>query len=389
MKGLEILVYAIIFSIPAYLIRFSVFGVPTNVLEILVGAAFIWWMKENFQSMFNFQFSKRRGLFTMASGVLLIFIGLLFGTFVSPDTRASLGVLKGWFLTPLAFFIMARSVLDTKEKKEKALWSLALSGIAVGVIALFYWLTGRLTFDERLAAFYESPNMLAMYLAPALLIVTLALSQKVKVKSQKFLLFSFAFLIFILALTRSLGAFAGVGGALAFYFSTLRWGKVWEKLGIYIFGSIIIAGILLPLSPLFIDPWEMERSSLASRLMIWRASVEILKDHWLFGIGPGTFQEAYLAYQKNFPLYLEWAVPHPHNIFLMIWLYAGVLGLAGLLMILSSALGKPIHYYPISFIFLYLLIHGIFDNTLLRNDAGIIFWTLLALKAHPLYRRDR
>ncbi len=381
MKTLEFLIYTIILFMPTYLIRFSIFGVPTNVLEVLVGIALASWLLMRIMNIVQpfALFIIRNSLFII--GISLVFLGIVLGIFVSPDARTSLGVLKGWFLVPLAFFIVARSVLDTREKKEKALWSLALSGIGVAAIGFFYWVKGSVTFDGRFSAFYESPNMLAMYIAPAFLITTLALCQKLKGRRQKFLLFCFVLLLLVLLLTRSVGALVGIGGALAFYFSTLRWGKVWGKLGIRIFIVIIVIGLLLPFSSLFFDPWEMGRTSIASRFMIWRVSIEMLKDHWLFGIGPGVFQEYYLAYQKNFPPFLEWAVPHPHNIFLTTWLYGGVVGLLGFFIILYGSFKKShsTHYSLFTIYLIYLFIHGTIDNTLWRNDAAMIFSLMMIL----------
>jgi O-antigen ligase len=123
-----------------------------------------------------------------------------------------------------------------------------------------------------------------------------------------------------------------------------------------------------------------ERSSLASRLMIWRASGKMIADNWFWGIGPGNFQEKYLEYQKYYPPYLEWAVPHPHNVFLAFWLSAGILGLL-------SFLGLEILFFWEFFkqqknalkilalgVMLGILFNGLGDTTYFKNDLAIIFW---------------
>jgi O-antigen ligase len=74
---------------------------------------------------------------------------------------------------------------------------------------------------------------------------------------------------------------------------------------------------------------EDNRSSWASRQMIWHSAARMIADSPLTGIGPGNFQGQYLAYQRYFPPYLEWSVPHPHNMFLDIWLEGGILGVCG------------------------------------------------------------
>jgi len=43
--------------------------------------------------------------------------------------------------------------------------------------------------------------------------------------------------------------------------------------------------------------------------MIWNASFKMLENNPLWGIGPGNFQNTYLAYQKYFPPYLDGPFP--------------------------------------------------------------------------------
>ena len=119
--------------------------------------------------------------------------------------------------------------------------------------------------------------------------------------------------------------------------------------------------------------------------MIWRAAGKILEDHWILGIGPGNFQTEYLAYQKYFPPYLEWAVPHPQNVYLTFWLYGGILGMLGFLgtlyfyfaeifgKIKSASGNAPL--YLVSFgIMFYFLLHGLVDTTIFKNDLAVVFW---------------
>jgi O-antigen ligase len=98
-----------------------------------------------------------------------------------------------------------------------------------------------------------------------------------------------------------------------------------------------------------------------------------------------------LVYQQKFPPYLEWAVPHPHNIFLTTWLYAGLVGFAGFLFILywffQGILPRTVRGSKstlitsgVALILMYMIIHGSIDNTLWRNDVAILFSLVLVLK---------
>lgn len=399
---MEKLVYLLIFLIPAYLIRFTVFGIPTNMLEALTGTVCTLWIAASSKSLIaHFKITIQTvilfviGNRLLVIGSALLFLGLIGGMFVSSDIKTSLGVLKGWFVFPFLLFILMRSLVDTQAKKEKALWILALSGASVACIALVYWVRGEVTFDGRLTAFYESPNMLAMYIAPAILILSRGFistfniqgpKAQLKIKQyfafQPFLIVSLALLVFSLLLTRSLSVPLALIGAL-FY---IRFSNYLTKRGYQIFfGAIIIGGLLLPLASFFIDPWELGRNSLASRAMIWQSAWLLLKDHWLFGIGPGMFQEAYLANQADVPPYLEWAVPHPHNIFLTAWLYGGLAGLIGFILVLCWLFAQarnskktPIRAIAMG-VLCAIMIYGFIDNSYWRNDAATVFWLVAAL----------
>jgi O-antigen ligase len=119
--------------------------------------------------------------------------------------------------------------------------------------------------------------------------------------------------------------------------------------------------------------------------MIWRAGAEMLKTDWLCGIGPGMFQERYLALQEQFPPYLEWAVPHPHNLLWAVWLSTGLLGLAGFIGLLLMVFRKIQNQEPktqayqiaASVALAAILVHGIVDTTVLKNDLSILFLILV------------
>ena len=139
-----------------------------------------------------------------------------------------------------------------------------------------------------------------------------------------------------------------------------------------------------------------ERSSLSSRMMIWRSSLKIASDHWLWGIGPGNFQNKYLQYQQYFPPYLEWAVPQPHNLFLAFYLQTGLIGFLGFILLLILWIFQKIKILVFSKDYLnahltkillalitYTLFHGLFDTPYWKNDLALIFWIIIFLKDYP------
>ena len=400
-------IYLIIFSMPLYLLRFSIFGIPTTVLEMMVYLLFLVWIinkikKNNFYPALTDGFSgfsrlSKNGV--LLTGIILLFLGVIISTFNSSDLRTSLGIFKGWFVDPFLFFIVFISVIKKEKHLVIALKSWLVSGVAVSSISVFYLLNNNLTFDGRLKAFFLSPNHLAMYIAPAFLIMLFFLLNKrnldKKLFSIEYLVFSIFLIIILIPLyfTYSYGAFLGIFiGILYLVFKNKISKSKLKTRNIYLMGLVvlILSGFIFTTSNKFNQITNSDnRSSFHSRLMIWNTSVEIIKDNPLFGIGPGTFQETYLSYSKKFSEpYLEWAVPQPHNIFLAFYLQTGIIGFVGFILILiwffnyrRDAINRvSTMACIINILMIYILIHGLIDTTYWKNDLSLMFWLLVGIK---------
>ena len=386
-KIINSLIYLTVFSLPLYLVSFKVGWVPTNVLELLICILFVFWAIGLFGSEDRLFFNSKIWL-----PVLLIFIGVTIAVWFSSDLEVSAGIWKSWFVIPLVFFIVVISHIKTKEQVENIIVSLTLSGALVGLVALYYWLNNDLTYDGRLSAFYLSPNYLAMYLSP-ILILSLYLYSIFKQRVYKITLLIIYFLFaLVIYLTYSYGAWLGLLAALAFILFQRKNKKI---LLIFFLFVVLISIIQIP-SDKFQGFLDLSYPSLESRLVIWQSSWEILKDNFLIGIGPGMFQKYYLAYQDIFKPYPEWAVPQPHNVFLAFWLQTGLLGLIGfiwlLLIYFVHLLKKTDPKYVLGSVLIglmiYILVHGLVDTTYWKNDLAIIFFLIIALGYKAGYLTD-
>ena len=517
---------------PAYLWRTEIFSIPTTMLELMIYILFLIWLagriltspcplfrKEgkislalffkrginpplakgglggvlNFSiSQFLFKKTVHNSQFTihnskLIAGIVLLFLGLTISTIISTDIKTSAGIFKGWFIDPFLFFLVLINVIKTKKQIIHLFSAWALSGLAVAIISLFYLITGDLTYDGRLKAFFLSPNHLVMYLSPAFLVslvfllnklleignwrppLNLLLRKEGKIKNillrkegeiknpllakegagggfrieYCILYITILIIIFIpLYFTFSYGAFLGIAAAvfyLIFVFFRIRRGiilnykpslrgnppaggdrsnlaetnqraKLRDCRALFRYRStplamtaVVILCFFIFSSILFLSAGKFQqivdsqsRSSFHSRLMIWDASREILKDNFVFGIGPGTFQEVYLSYADKFSEpYLEWAVPQPHNIFLALWLQTGIIGLLGFILILIwffnniqiplapfNKGGRKFHNSQFTIpiiLMIYFLIHGLTDTTYWKNDLSLMFWTLIGV----------
>lgn len=416
-KKIEQSVCFIVFLLPAYLLRTEIFGVPTTTLELGIYILFIIWLARTYRS--GRLGEAASGIFSdhfFATGVFLLMSGALISTIFSVDLRASAGIFKGWFFDPLLFFIVLVSAIKTYGQKMKVLTYFFASGAVVGAASLVYWFIPSLagvSYDGRLHAFYASPNYLAMYLAPAILVGVWGFAFSLGLlggggnffsgRYKYFWLIPSAVMIAAVYLTFSYAAWVSL--ALSVFFLIFVLGKYFKVASAtkkkIIFSAFIlfvfIAAVLGQSGKSKLENLEnmAHRSSFNSRLMIWRAAWEIGKDNPVFGIGPGNFQRYYLDYQKRFlEPYLEWAVPEPHNVFLAFWLQTGFLGLAGFIALIfwffkktrgllnkTGDTGSKGLAMVLCSIMVYTLLHGLTDTPYWKNDLAIIFWMLLGLTA--------
>jgi O-antigen ligase len=393
-KTTRYLIYLTILLLPAYLFRLSIFGIPTNVSEVLALLVFLSYLVDGKYSPFEFCRSHKAIILAVAA----IFSGFVVSMLISHNYLVGLGIIKSWFIAPLVF---AWVVYEYKKSEEILInvykW-LYLSILWVAVLSLIYYFTGHLTYDGRLQGIFNSPNYLAMYLAPGL-IIGAYLMQNLKIKNTNnpeksatagnvagngkikitFFVISFTVTIIAFYLTYSYAAWTAV--VLSLIITSMIRNKKINKKAVLASMIIILLLIISQLDSEKLNNFKNSpRSSLASRIMIWNSATKILGDNIVFGIGPGNFQNKYLEYQKYFPLYLEWAVPHPHNLCLAFWLYGGFLSLAGFLALLFFWFQKIIKkeknsLWAISFaVMLYFLLHGLVDTTYFKNDLAFVFW---------------
>jgi len=391
-------IYLVVFTLPCYLLRPQIFGIPTTVLELEIYVLSAIWLIKSLQ-LLDFSFQIKNFLFSRRYFLLpigLIFLGAVLSTIFSSNLRISLGILKGWFFDPLIFSVLIFFTIKTKKQIKVLLSALSGSGILVAFVSLFYYFSNDLTFDGRLKAFYLSPNHLAMYLAPCFLL-TYFLFSAAHLKKLKFFwlggLFSMALILY---LTFSFGAWFGTLSALCFslWLNFKKKRTFWTSRKKLLYCYIVILLFIIGVSFLQFPTEKIQsllnfsRSSLESRLMVWQAALKILNNNFILGIGPGMFQEYYLDYQKYFSPYLEWAAPQPHNIFLAFWLQCGIFGLAGFLWLLIrffktgfklSAIGHRSLVIGLMAVMVYILVHGLVDATYWKNDLSVIFWLTVVL----------
>jgi O-antigen ligase len=286
------------------------------------------------------------------------------------------------------------SRLESGLSMEKVFASIYLSTSAVALVGITYKLLGIITFDGRLSAFFLSPNHLAMQLASGFFfglyfLKKASLQEKSLIKTTTNLLL-LILIVIALYYTYSYGAWISTLLSVFVLFFTLPISKKYFLAFLFLcltFMALFISQLNTAKLASLVD--FSSRSSLSSRETIWQVSTILIKQNPIVGIGPGNFQSAYLSLQPMFPLYLEWAVPQPHNIFLAFWLQAGLLGIIGFFVLLFFVFKsfwqllkhkKNVAFAtPLLGFFLYTVLHGLVDTTYWKNDLSFLFWICLIL----------
>ncbi len=384
------LILSVLFFLPDYLIKIKFGWASFNILEFLIGALFLVWIfsKEKKCSLRAVRYSLP---------VALILFGLALSVIANKNYSVGLGAIKGWFFFPLVFGIIFHDALKKDENLlKKSLLALFFSGVAVSAIGIVYNFLGNLTYDGRLKIFWDSPNQLAMFLAVPFLIGLFFVLREKKISEKRLYILGLALIGLSLYYTFSYGAWLAITVAIIVFF-WLKYRNIAQKKYVAIFLVLLLIFLgWASFSKLKNIQNLGERSSLASRFMIWKSAGLMIESNSFFGIGTGNFQNKYLEYQKYFPPYLEWSAPQPHNIFLAFWLESGLVGLVGFTILLFYFFQdnkKAIMYnrdFGILFlgIMIYILVHGLVDTTYWRNDLAVVFWVVIAANLYSKERRD-
>ena len=147
-----------------------------------------------------------------------------------------------------------------------------------------------------------------------------------------------------------------------------------------------------------ISTFDIQGTSLRSRLLIWQSTMNMITDKPLFGSGLGTFPLYYLNYQADFlqknPNYLNFAgkAGEAHNEYLQIWAEMGIIGLLSFLLIIiifyrtnldlikkiKTIEGKIIIIGLISGVTV-TLVHSIFSFPFHIPAVGAAFWFIIGI----------
>jgi len=383
------LISLILLLLPAYLIRFSIFGIPSTVLEVLIYAIFLYGLWQAYKVGF------RPIEWEIWLPISALIIALIISTIISPDKRTASGEFKGFFIDPL-FVVWLMYQFGKKESLLLWFGASSISGLFVAIDTIILKILGHVTPDGRvIGIFGYSPNYLALFLTPiAVLVFSLGWYYLAKKKVLWSLGADLAFILIGLAIyfSGSRGGIMALAFGIGIFFLAKYWRFVAQR-----FSSKIIVAILI-LAAIY-TAWTFIRPDFSAspasgrvassnnvRWQIWQASWELgtkNAKNIILGVGLGNFQNAFGNLTKdraNFPEYITPMALTPHNIFLMFWLSTGILGLLSflaLLVLFFREIRKNLsgEFMPIILgVFSAITIYGLVEAVSWKNDLSIFFF---------------
>lgn len=382
--------------VPVYLIRFSVFGIPTTLLEMCIycwfGLTVLYAIHQ--KKVLSWFSACQSRLVYLYAGFVAIAFGLIF---IAENVYLAAGAWKGWMLDPFIFFITALYYYHDVTHARRLVYGLVAGGVGTAIFALYELGSGTgMQIPGYANAFFSSANYLALYLVPIWLMaigLTLESWYTKKISTPWCGILHFALHLVLLVVVLATRSYAGilasaVGGLVIL--STVPKDFVMRK---YIFGGAII--VVLLMSVFVVSGDKLQRffdtssyNSFQTRAQIWTVSMNLIAESPVLGVGFGNFEPRY--YDRAFELYhppYEWEVPRAHNLFLHTWVETGLIGLIMLILLLYRMIHvnvRALHNLEIRIFaggvlaaLIASIIHGLLDTPYYKNDLSVVFVIIL------------
>jgi O-antigen ligase len=348
----------------------------------------------------------RRSLWNPTGRYVLLYAAIyLAATFVSVDLKSSLnpGLLTVAFIL---FSLALYSAVTNRRQLDVAVTLLVLAGAAVSVYGILQyvfrwgyqsaaWVDSDMfsSISFRASSTLENPNMLGQYL---LLIIPLGGAKLLAAKgwwSRLFYLACCGLMCVCMLLTMSRGAWLGLLAAGAVFFVMLN-----ARLLLLAPAALAVMWLVLPATVLtrFTSIGNLGDASSSYRMYIWLGTLDMLRDYWLCGIGPGN--EAFNAVYAKYSFSAVTA-PHSHNLYLQIMCDAGVAALVVFLILLfvyfrtmGSAVSREKDWtsrlYQTAFTsgMVGFLLQAMTDFSFYNYRVLFLFWACLALGIASAHR---
>lgn len=225
--------------------------------------------------------------------------------------------------TVLIAFVIVR-LIDSPKKAVHLMWAVILGcGFNSFRLNEDYFTTGVTRFINDSWGLKGDNNVYTLFVFPVMTSSAVLAFTSKDIKYRAVAGFIALLLVHQLMLLESRGGMLGavLSGALLFFMIRKTW-FTYAALVLGISAVFILAGPQVQKEFFSIFASEEERDASAeSRFTLWKAAIEITLDYPLLGVGPNAGQVLIPKYAIE---YSDWAVKHPHNVFLEISTGCGI-----------------------------------------------------------------
>lgn len=429
-RHLEWAVLASAFLLPAYLIRFSLLGVPLTLLEAMILITFAVWFLRNAKSLRE---GGARKVYPFRWAIIAWLLVSFAAVGVGGWTLNAFGIWRAYFFEPLLLFIVVVNIFNTREKLNRLFAALGLSVAVVALFAAYQYATGNLipnptwaaAAGRRATSFFPYPNAVGLFAAPIMFIVVGAFAAAWARTKKLFAIQTWPWLIGIVLCLGAIVMARSEGAAFASAVCFVLFGLfASRRLRIITLGLFIAGGIVLimsaPLRTYVMKSVALQNFSGQVRRVQWKETLIMLRDgRELRGAGLANYQTAVKPYHQE-GLFVKNDDPdfqrkvmfnadyrkqvwqpleiylYPHNIILNFWSELGAAGVIvflwlvvlffyyGIASFRTAARQQDPFAYAILGLTLALVatsIHGLVDVPYFKNDLAALFWLMMAAMA--------
>jgi len=266
-------------------------------------------------------------------------VGLFYGvTSFHPSSSMKVAMLTSLIMLS---YILTIALINSRRLLNTLIFIFCTSAAVTGIIGVYQKLSGKIdmtwvdkelfsNLQLRVYSTFANPNVYGSYLLLAIPVCLIMIHMSNRLLHKFYYIIVTGLLIYNLALTYSRGCYLALIAGLVIYIFFM------EKRLITLFtAGIVFLPFVVPASIInrFLSIANLSDSSTSYRIYIWQATLRILKDFWISGLGQGIE-----AYNVVYPFYAfsEVSAPHSHNLFLQVFTELGIFGLIVFLILLLS-----------------------------------------------------
>ena len=349
---------------------------------------------------------------------LLIFIFILIMTISLIRSNAIIVSLQDYilfFLYFILYFLIANNV--NKEQFFSFIKIILFSAFIVSfyTIVQYYGLDFYLKHLNNITSTIGQKNWVSNYLA-MVFPITFCFFLLEKIKKYKIIYYFLLSIIYTsLIICQSRGIWISYiltllfGAYIAYKFNIYNYFKDNKRWLVILLITFSIISIIYSTDNIFnksaltlperaISTFDKKDPSVNSRILIYKTSLEMIKNNFLFGFGIGTFKINYLIYQANYingnPFYIKYSnrFTEAHNEYLQIIVELGIIGFIFFILIFIFFFKKVILFlqknnsnkdkiiiFSMLISIICFLFHSLFTFSLHVPALGTLFFTIIGL----------